>query len=25
MGVWARLPLQIPLVAWALSVTRRGS
>jgi uncharacterized membrane protein len=23
-GVWARLPLQIPLIAWALSVTRRG-
>ncbi len=24
IGAWARLPLQIPLVAWALSVTRRG-
>jgi uncharacterized membrane protein len=23
-GVWARLPLQIPLIAWALSVTRHG-
>jgi uncharacterized membrane protein len=23
-GVWARLPLQIPLIAWALSVTRGG-
>jgi uncharacterized membrane protein len=23
-GVWVRLPLQVPLIAWALSVTRRG-
>jgi uncharacterized membrane protein len=23
VGVWARLPLQIPLIAWALSLTRR--
>jgi uncharacterized membrane protein len=23
VGVWARLPLQIPLIVWAVSVTRR--
>jgi uncharacterized membrane protein len=23
-GVWARLPLQIPLIAWAASVARRA-
>ena len=22
VGAWARLPMQIPLIAWALSVTR---
>jgi uncharacterized membrane protein len=24
-GVWARLPLQIPLIAWAISVARPAS
>jgi uncharacterized membrane protein len=23
-GVWARLPLQVPLIAWAVSVARRS-
>lgn len=23
-GVWARLPLQIPLIAWAVAISRRA-